>query len=143
MRPDVQAPEPLLIPQEVADLLKISPKTFREYIHPGRINAIDLDSDGKYLTQAVSLPGLKGPCLALTSVHSRALRDRAVRVDLAFKVFFHLYITHQPYPNSAVRPASTGGRRTALTRTPLILLCHKLVSLAVSAMTAGAPRQIV
>jgi len=52
-------PEPLLTPQEVAVLLKISAKTVREYIHQGRLKAIDLNPDGKRPTWRIvpeSLP---------------------------------------------------------------------------------------
>ncbi len=51
--------EPLLTPQEVAVLLKISAKTVREYIHQGRLKAIDLNPDGKRPTWRIiagSLP---------------------------------------------------------------------------------------
>jgi excisionase family DNA binding protein len=59
MRPNCQAPEPLLTPQEVSDLLKISVKTVREYIHQGRLKAIDLNPEGKRPTWRIisgSLP---------------------------------------------------------------------------------------
>ena len=52
-------PESLLTPQEVAVLLKISAKTVREYIHQGRLKAIDLNPDGKRPTWRIiagSLP---------------------------------------------------------------------------------------
>jgi excisionase family DNA binding protein len=59
MRSTCQAPEPLLTTQEVADLLKISVKTVREYIHQGRLKAIDLNPEGKRPTWRIitgSLP---------------------------------------------------------------------------------------
>jgi hypothetical protein len=51
--------DPLLTPHEGADLLKISAKTVREYMHQGRLKAIDLNPDGKRPTWriiAYSLP---------------------------------------------------------------------------------------
>lgn len=52
-------PESLLTPQDVADLLKVSAKTVREYIHQGRLKAVDLNPDGKRPTWRIlanSLP---------------------------------------------------------------------------------------
>lgn len=50
--------EPLLTPQEVAGLLKISVKTVREYIHQGRLKAIDLNPDGKRPTWRIIVNSL-------------------------------------------------------------------------------------
>ena len=41
-----------------------------------------------YPQQAVTLPGLKQYCPALSNVHSQVLQHVAVRVDLAFQAFF-------------------------------------------------------
>jgi hypothetical protein len=95
MRPDVQALVPLLPSREVADLLRIAHKPVRKYIHQGHIRAIDNKSDGKQPAQAVSVQVLKGNRLPPTSFHSQVLQNRAVRFDLAFKAFFHSYISHQ------------------------------------------------
>ncbi len=119
MRPDAQAPEPLLASQEVDDLLKISPKTVREYIHQGHIKAIDIKSDGKHPIQAVSVQDLKGNRLAPTSFHSQVMQNLAVRVDLTFKAFFHLYITHQQHSNPVVRSCQYRSKVAGLIRAPL------------------------
>lgn len=50
---------PLLTPQEVAEILKVSTKTVREYIHQGRLTGVDLNPDGKRPTWRIlanSLP---------------------------------------------------------------------------------------
>jgi len=53
-------PEPLLTPQEVADRLSLTPKTVREYIKSGRLDAVNINERGKRPTwriRAESLPG--------------------------------------------------------------------------------------
>lgn len=117
MRPDVQAPVPLLPSREVADLLRISHKPVREYIHQGHIRGIDNKSDGKHPTQAVSVQVLKGNRLTPTSYNSQVLQNRAVRFDLAFKAFFHLYISHQQHSNPAVRSRQYWANEVGQTQT--------------------------
>lgn len=53
--------EPLLTAQEVADLLKISAKTVRAYIHQGRLKGIDLNPDGKRPTWRIIAGSLPTP----------------------------------------------------------------------------------
>jgi len=53
-------PEPLLTPQEVAYRLSLTPKTVREYIKSGRLDAVNINEGGKRPTwriRAESLPG--------------------------------------------------------------------------------------
>ncbi len=117
MHPDVQAREPMVASQEVAGLLRIAPKIVCEYIHQGNIRAIDIKSDGKHPTQAVSVQVLKGNRLTPTFYHSQVLQNSAVRFDLAFKAFFHLYITRQQHSNPAVRSRQHWAKVAGRTRT--------------------------
>jgi hypothetical protein len=47
------------------------------------------------------------------------LQNMAVRVDLTFEAFFHLYITHQQHSNPAVRSCQYRAKAAGLTLTPL------------------------